>query len=54
MHVITLTVGIIAAVVFGVEYSRTKALVALGLCLLTVTVILAFVLAGDDIIYLTE
>lgn len=54
MHVITLVVGIIAAVVFGVEYSRTKALIALGLCLLTVTLILAFTLVGDDVIHLIE
>lgn len=54
MHVITLIVGIVAAVVFGVDYSRSKVLVSLGLCLLTVTVILAFLLGGDDLIYLTE
>lgn len=54
MHVITLIVGIVAAVIFGVDYSRSRALIALGLCLLTVTLILAFTLAGEDMIHLIE
>lgn len=54
MHVITLVFGIIAAVLFGVDYARSKALIALGLCLLTITLIFAFTLTGEDVIYFIE
>lgn len=58
MHVITLIVAIIAAVLFAIEgagkNTSGKSLIAWGLCLFVVAFILAFTLAGDDMIYLIE
>lgn len=48
MHIIPLILIAAAAVVFGYDFAKTKGLVALGLCLLTVALTLHFVIETSD------
>jgi hypothetical protein len=46
MHIIAFIVALAALIAFGVDYARTKALIPLGLVLLTLAWILSLILVG--------
>jgi hypothetical protein len=48
MHVIALLFAIGAFVAFGIDYARSKSLIAIGLALLTVAWVLALLLETAD------
>jgi hypothetical protein len=54
VHPITFIVGLIAIIIFCVEYGRSRSLLAVGLAVLTATLMLAFLLGGEDVFYIIE